>query len=116
MSTPDLTAEVRTALAAATPGPWEQSRGFPVIVYGADRNDIYSRPREDIERNVRLIASAPSWLAALCDRLDAAEAKLAAVRRLHRPDGWGGCRECSVDRQWPYPCPTIIALNGGPDA
>lgn len=67
----DLTAEVRDALAAATPGPWEQSRGFPAIVYGADRNDIYSRPREEIERNVHLIASAPSWLAALCDRLDA---------------------------------------------
>ena len=71
----DLTAEVRAALAAATPGPWEQSRGFPVIVYGADHNDIYSRPREEIERNVHLIASAPSWLAALCDRLDAAEPK-----------------------------------------
>ena len=81
----DLTAEVRDALAAATPGPWEQSRGFPAIVYGADHNDIYSRPREEIERNVHLIASAPSWLAALCDRLDAAEAKLAAAEAALSP-------------------------------
>ena len=94
----DLTAEVRAALAAATPGPWEQSRGFPVIVYGADRNDIYSRPREEIERNVRLIASAPYWLAALCDRLDAAEAKLTAAKAAlstHTTEAHGcTCTEC----------------------
>lgn len=49
-------------------------------------------------------------------RAEAAEAKLAAVRELHRPDSSGGCRECTGDRQWPYPCPTIQALNGDPDA
>ena len=93
----DLTAEVRAALAAATPGPWKQSRGFPAIVYGADRNDIYSRPREEIERNVRLIASAPSWLAALCDRLDAAEAKYERLRCILGGDGPFACCECCPD-------------------
>ena len=106
----DLTAEVRAALAAATPGPWEQSRGFPVIVYGADRNDIYSRPREEIERNVHLIANAPSWLAALCDRLDAAEAKLAAAEAAlspHTTEAHGcTCTECRIAR----------ILNGDPNA
>lgn len=99
----DLTAEVRAALAAATPGPWEQSRGFPAIVYGADRNDIYSRPREEIERNVRLIAAAPSWLAALCDRLDAAKAALST----HATEAHGcTCTECQIAR----------ILNGDPNA
>ena len=114
----DLTAEVRAALAAATPGPWEQSRVVPVIVYGADHNDIYSRPREEIERNVRLIAAAPSWLAALCDRLDAAEAKLAAVRELHQRRAWhtnqSAGYECATCRR-SYPCPTLRALNGDPN-
>ena len=99
----DLTTEVRAALAAATPGPWEQSRGFPAIVYGADRNDIYSRPREEIERNVHLIASAPSWLAALCDRLDAAEAELTAVKAAlspHATEAHGCTRtECPTRRR-----------------
>ena len=59
--------------------------------------------------------SGAAHVSDLTARADAAESKLAAVMRLHRPDGWGGCRECSVDRQWPYPCPTIIALNGEPN-
>lgn len=99
----DLTTEVRAALAAATPGPWEQSRGFPAIAYGADRNDIYSRPHEEVERNVHLIAAAPSWLAALCDRLDAAEAKLAAAKAVLSPHTTEahGCTWCRCRMETP---------------
>lgn len=53
-------------------------------------------------------------LNALLDRLEAAEAKLAAVRELHQPIvhtqyGPEACWECAH----PYPCPTITTLGGG---
>lgn len=50
---------------------------------------------------------------ALIAELEAAEAKIAAVRELHRKDD----RECAVCRDTygdyaHYPCPTIAALDG----
>ena len=49
---------------------------------------------------------------ALCDRLD-------AVRKLHQRRAWhtnsAAGYECGCCLQ-PYPCPTIIALNGDPNA
>ena len=91
----DLTAEVRAALAKATPGRWvvevddyEVSvvldDGLPGTAYIARE---FAQGLSEGEDDAHLIAYAPSWLAALCDRLDAAEAKLAAVLML--VDGTG---------------------------
>lgn len=127
----DLTAEVRAALAEATPGPWEidaddwivSSVGPGVVVAAVCMEDCcmpadIRTVRYDNPADASLIASAPSWLAALCDRLDAAEAKLTAVRKLHQRRAWhtnsAAGYECGCCLQ-PYPCPTIIALNGDPD-
>lgn len=59
----------------------------------------------------------------LLDQLDAAEAKLAAVRELHQPinaiNEWVTCCECfdpADGGEWvQWPCPTIRALDEGID-
>ena len=110
----DLTAEVRAALAAATPGPWGvyetiHADNYVVGPRGFMRDDIVAGPTYNRENSL-LIASAPSWLAALCDRLDAAEAKLAAAKAAlspHTTEAHGcTCTECQIAR----------ILNGDPDA
>lgn len=97
----DLTAEVRAALAAATPGPWsvyETIHGDNYVVgpRGFIRDDIVAGPTYNRENSL-LIAAAPSWLAALCDRLDAAEAKYERLRRILGGDGPFACCECCPD-------------------
>jgi len=86
--------EVRAALAAASPAPWKacteewslaDAGDIPVVDAMGDY--LCCSPDDGVrgghsEADAALIASAPSWLAALCDRLDAAEAKLAALREL----------------------------------
>ena len=84
----DLTAEVRAALAAATPGPWRSVVKAPCITgvagtqAGSDwgvcwTGDEMTRYSSE---DAHLIASAPSWLAALCDRLDAEPAPVKPSR------------------------------------
>ena len=60
------------------------------------------------------LTEALDRLDATLDQLDAAEARLAAVRELHRPVGrFGYCATCAYAI---YPCPTIRALDGRADA
>ena len=114
----DLTAEVRAALAAATPGLWVVEvddwtcavvldDGLSGTAYIAERLTQGDSEGED---DANLIANAPSWLAALCDRLDAAEAKLAAAKAAlspHTTEAHGcTCTECQIAR----------ILNGDPNA
>lgn len=40
-----------------------------------------------------------------------AEAAIARVRALHREE-WGSCAECTDESSVPYPCATILALDG----
>ena len=49
---------------------------------------------------------------ALCDRLEAAEAKLAAVRELHSGIVVSGPQCCNECDGISYPCPTLRALDG----
>ena len=123
------TAEIRAALEAATPGPWEASTSEATM---NDRNEWTFRrmgpPTVPMHfravmqsADARLIAAAPAWLAELCDRLEAAEAKLAAVRELHRPKRtqerlpngvsipWTAC---SCGFRTHSACPTLRALDG----
>ena len=81
--------EIRAALAAATPGPWQvyESMQADTFVYGPRgilRDDIIAGPTYSRE-NAHLIANAPTWLAELLaevDRLAArAEAAEQAVQR-----------------------------------
>ena len=61
-----------------------------------------------------LARAAVGTLPDLLDQLDAAEARLAAVRELHRPVGrFGYCATCAYAI---YPCPTVRALDGRADA
>ena len=104
-STP--TAEVRAALAKATPGAWEASTSEATM---NDRNEwTFRRMGPRIvpmhfravmqSADASLIAAAPAWLAELCDRLEDAETKLAAVRglaeswRYKGEFGWGPWQE-----------------------
>lgn len=54
-------------------------------------------------------------LADVEDRLHEAEARIAAVRALHRDD-YGLCMACSNSHGVPWPCPTATALDGPADA
>ncbi|WP_347042039.1 hypothetical protein [Brachybacterium nesterenkovii] len=58
---------------------------------------------------------------ALRDRVEAAEARIKAVREMHGPweePGHRVCRVCTAPAEWeetyraPYPCPTVRALDG----
>ena len=89
--------EIRAALAAATPGPWQvyESMQADTFVYGPRgilRDDIIAGPTYSRE-NAHLIANAPTWLAELLaevDRLaaraEAAEQAIQLVRELHTPE------------------------------
>ena len=76
----DLTAEVRAALAAHDA---EVSGQRGIIIPGPAIQHV--------------AAASPSWLAALCDRLDAAEAKYERLRRILGGDGPFACCECCPD-------------------
>lgn len=82
---------IRQALAAATPGPWKEDRdegayptGEVVAIGGVDGVDgevFVASAQSDpgtIEQchNAILIASSPTWLAELCDRVEADEARI----------------------------------------
>lgn len=115
----DITTRARALLAAATPGPWEADAwcnyddgGWAAIgphhmatedegYDDAPGSPAYDRAMADSA----LIAAAPELLAALCDELEAAEAKVARLearkaercsRRILWDDGccpkW--CTEC----------------------
>ena len=66
--------EIRAALAAATPGPWQvyESMQADTFVYGPRgilRDDIIAGPTYNRE-NAHLIANAPTWLAELLAEVD----------------------------------------------
>ncbi len=124
--------ELRRLAEAATPGPWvsgDPSFGngnAQMIVSISDRamgRDIQGPNLRPALFDVEFIAAAnPADVLGLLDQLDAAEAKLAAVRELHRrrPHGAGDfvfyaqtefpdvCAHC---RQV-WPCTTILAIDG----
>lgn len=133
----DLTEAVREALAKATGGRWYwRNTSLDVYLQGAGTRIVMGFKRRGMNgaqpeflnptthlldpvggRNIneypdaRLIASAPVWLADLCDRLDAAEAAIERVRALHQPIHGDACSECD---DMLYPCPTIRALDPTP--
>ena len=137
MSTTDRD-ELRKLAEAATPGPWEAdggeisqhwSRPEPwreiIGTRVACGSYCYGGTAQGVERteDAEFIAAAnPAAVLGLLDQLDAAEAKLAAVRELHRrrPHGAGDfvfyaqtefpdvCAHC---RQV-WPCTTILAIDG----
>lgn len=86
---------IRQALAAATPGPWRfVTNGFDRMVVGGpvEFHDflgaqyesgtfiVGGEPHEGAvdgdDPNIALIASSPTWLAELCDRVEADEARI----------------------------------------
>lgn len=75
MTDNELIAEVRAALEAATPGPWERldPDGAPYGRVGYRiRCGALEMAAVDVERrtDAALIAAAPAWLAELCDRVE----------------------------------------------
>jgi hypothetical protein len=74
-------AEIRKALDAATPGPWENVQLFYVGVTTEGR--FYPVAECDDQNNAILIANAPEWLRFLLDELD----RLRAERYSHGPEG-----------------------------
>ena len=66
-----------------------------------------------VRERAKTRAPKPTY-AELRSALDAAEARLAAVRELHRPVGrFGYCATCAYAI---YPCPTVRALDGTEEA
>lgn len=66
--------EIRAALAAATPGPWQvyESMQADTFIYGPRgilRDDIIAGPTYNRE-NAHMIANAPTWLAELLAEVD----------------------------------------------
>ncbi len=106
--TDDLIATVRAALAAATPGPWrwcgyeEDGGGYLCKcgkLWAQSHNEepiLDAGPIDNGDQgiaNAALIASAPTWLAELCDRLENLEANF----RLST-DGWERDRNAALAR------------------
>lgn len=102
-----LVEQVRAALAAGTPGEWKHSglgavdalmdgrwRQVAMAVGEAAQYGDPSRgPQEILAANADLIAGAPAWLAALCDRVEALETP--------RPRAaCAGCGEPLGNRWW----------------
>lgn len=88
----DLTEAVRCALANITPGPWSL-RGYDDVVAARDEGMgprlvvmVPAYSPED-SANLKLVASAPTWLAELCDRLDDAEAEIERRVGVKAPPG-----------------------------
>lgn len=114
--------EIRAALAAATPGPWQvyESMQADTFVYGPRgilRDDIIAGPTYNRE-NAHLIANAPTWLAELLaevDRLreedqaraEAAEQAVQRVRDLAAHWEWFGSLWSTAARR------ILRALDGG---
>lgn len=78
-----LTEEVRKALGEATPRPWEVN-GETGIIF--DNNGLALKTggmycSEETQSNAHLIANAPTWLAALCDRVEELESDLERIKR-----------------------------------
>ena len=77
--------ELRKLAEAATPGPWSTA-AFQLVIDVARRIDVGMCGHRD---DAAFIAAAnPAAVLGLLDQLDAAEAKLAAVRELHSPARW----------------------------
>ena len=120
--------KLRKLAEAATPGPWEADGGeisqhwsslepWLEIVGKREACGPYCYGgTAGVERteDAEFIAAAnPASVLGLLDQLDAAEAKLAAVRALHfgeyvEDDDRNRCFECGDE----WPCPTIRALDG----
>ena len=113
--------ELRKLAEAATPGPWSLTDGDPAMngqhwtirrqgVAGIRVSGFTYGSNGDAEF---IAAANPAAVLGLLDQLDAAEAKLAAVRALHfgeyvEDDDRNRCFECGDE----WPCPTIRALDG----
>lgn len=88
MTPADLIAQARALLAAATPGPWDALvppvvwHGARVIGNGRTVAVCDTRDGDQDERDATLIASAPTWLAALANALEAAMAENASDRAI----------------------------------
>jgi hypothetical protein len=97
--------QIRAALAAATPGPWE-------LVNTPERGQHITSGRGVVistntgwkcfvdQNDVRVIASAPQWLAALCDEVERLEQML--KKFVDAMEGEGciadqcGCHLCEI--------------------
>ena len=90
----DLNTTVREALAAATPGPWEEhwdgTIGRAPRVIG--RPGPFGTIAPWKEADSTLIANAPTWLAALVEENERLWGILANIGK--RADGWGHGDEC----------------------
>ena len=98
--------ELRKLAEAATPGPWWADTGATIgddsdeathVWYRASRNDLYLTIGKVLDNDLdqttfedaEFIAAAnPTAVLGLLDQLDAAEAKLAAVREIHSSAWW----------------------------
>ena len=96
---------------AATDGPWERDRTYPLGHPGPYSISVRS-PQVTVsdgltKRDAEFIASART-------DLPAATTALRAVLDLHADDGYGDCAECGVDtyeNAISYPCPTVTAIT-----
>lgn len=74
--------QIRKELDAATPGPWEVATG-PKLGWVAQINDLWVvhdvEEAGPVEADATLIAHAPTYLAALCDVAEAAQAMVDAI-------------------------------------
>ncbi len=87
-------AEIRAALAAATPGPWDdvvstwEVRALGKVDHGFRVCEVFAAgdPAQGPHAgNKALIANTPTWLAELCDRVERAEGHVANLR-IYRED------------------------------
>lgn len=112
----DIT-ELRAALAAATPGPWEVLDGTrvgvtlpsPVDGCGCDSHCValtHGEPRLTPQANAAYIAAcSPDRIARLLDRLEAADDGMGEGR--HR-------RNCSADHDSALQLRRLAPITGGP--
>ena len=141
--TPEMQAELRRLLDAATPGPWRdemmQGQGLTLtaIIAGKPNPDDLRVIGSTLAHNdARAIVAAVNALPALLDAAaerDALAAKVARVRALHassgtaESQGYDGegeygliapyCTGCEASDEYAtaWPCPTIRALDATPD-
>ncbi|MFB7548541.1 hypothetical protein [Streptomyces sp. NPDC056154] len=123
-------AEIEARAAAATPGPWQNDQaeihqGMPDapdiwVAWIGEALDIDDQPQSN--NNAAFIAHAREDIPYLLDRVAELEAKLAAIRHLHKDSPMGPCPVCfdgddhvaGGDGLVPYPCPTA-RLAGAED-
>ena len=109
----NLIQEVRAALQAATPGPWEQDDEPYVLGNGqvVCRLWHFNGEYQNQDNNAHLIANSPTWLQQLTERLEATERQRdEAVKALE----WYADKKVwtvDVHDQWqPF---TQIGVDGG---